>query len=523
MYYEHFRLSGEPFSLTPDPAFLFLSEKHREAMAAVQYGLENGRGFITLIGEVGTGKTTILYSVLSQLGPEVGAAYVAYAAHNFDDLLTVALKDFGERPPAGASRLEQLEILQQMLLRRDEAGQRTALVIDEAQSLSDSTFEELRLLSNFETYTHKLLQIVLVGQPELQTRLRQQNLRQLQQRVSVRAIINPLDAGEMEGYIYHRLRQVGGDGRLFEPAAMRAIVRHARGIPRRANILGHSALLFAFGRSQPVVTLSTAHEAIAEMDERAPGWMGRSSLQRVSMRPSRSSLRPRALVEAAAALGRRAVERVSSAQADVSSLPPFGVVLAAAAALIAVGALLIAAGGSRSAGASKMTTAAATAAPAPVRAPTPGPDAPSETAQPAAPVAAGAADPPPGAADPPPGAADPPPAPEAAPAVAPAQVAAHVEVAAKEAPEARPAPPAAGKPADLGTVHTVNIPRGGSILAAARELYGDRAGDLDRSALLEQVRRLNPGLRDVNLVKAGAVVKFPSTPGRSESAGQHPE
>jgi type II secretory pathway predicted ATPase ExeA len=508
MYDEHFRLSGEPFSLTPDPAFLFLSEKHREAMAAVQYGLENGRGFITLIGEVGTGKTTILYSVLSQLGPEVSAAYVAYAAHTFDDLLTVALKDFGERPPAGASRLELLEILQQMLFRRDEAGQRTALVIDEAQSLSDSTFEELRLLSNFETYTHKLLQIVLVGQPELQTRLRQQNLRQLQQRVSVRAIINPLDAGEMEGYIYHRLRQVGGDGRLFEPAAMRAIVRHARGIPRRANILGHSALLFAFGRSQPVVTLSTAREAIAEMDERAPGWMGRSSLQRVSMRPSWSSLRPRALVEAAAALGRRAVERVSSAQADVASLPPFGLVLAAAAALIAVGALLIAAGGSRSAGAPKMATAAATAAPVPVRAPTPAADAPSESAQPAAPVAAGAA--------------DPPLAPEAAPAVAPAQIAAHVEVAAKEA-EARPAPAPAGGPADLGTVHTVNIPRGGSILAAARELYGDRAGDFDRSALLEQVRRLNPGLRDVNLVKAGAVVKFPSTPGRSENDGQHPE
>ena len=231
MYYEHFRLSGEPFSLTPDPAFLFLSEKHREAMAAVQYGLENGRGFITLIGEVGTGKTTILYSVLSQLGPEVAAAYVPYAAHTFDDLLTAALKDLGEKPPAGASRLDLLEILQQMLVRRDEAGQRTALVIDEAQSLADSTFEELRLLSNFETYTHKLLQIVLVGQPELQTRLRQQNLRQLQQRVSVRAIINPLDAAEMQAYILHRLKQVGADERLFEPAALRAIVRHARGHP----------------------------------------------------------------------------------------------------------------------------------------------------------------------------------------------------------------------------------------------------------------------------------------------------
>src|SRR5262249_8142918 len=302
MYYEPFRLSGEPFSLTPVPAFLFLSEKHREAMAAVQYGLENGRGFITLIGEVGTGKTTVLYSVLSRLGPGVAAAYVAYAAHSFDDLLRTALKDLGEKPPAGASRLDLLEILQEMLMRRDTAGQRTALVIDEAQSLADSTFEELRLLSNFETYTHKLLQIVLVGQPELQTRLRQQNLRQLQQRVSVRAIINPLDASEMQAYVLHRLKQVCGDERLFGPAGLRAIVRHARGIPRRANILCHSALLFAFGRSLPVVTASAAHEAIAEMDERVPGWLGRGMLQRVRAQRRRSWLRPLGLGGAGAAV-----------------------------------------------------------------------------------------------------------------------------------------------------------------------------------------------------------------------------
>src|SRR6516165_7513234 len=229
MYFEHFRLSGEPFSLTPDPAFLFLSAKHREAMAAVQYGLLNGRGFITLIGEVGTGKTTILYSVLSQLGPEVAAAYVPYAAHTFDDLLAAALKDLGEQPPAGASRLALLEILQRLLLQR----------------------------------------------------VRQQNLRQLQQRVSVRAIINPLDANEMEAYILHRLKQVGGDERLFEPAALRLIVRHAQGIPRRANILCHNALLFAFGRSEPRVTVDVAQEAIAEMDERRPGLLGRDALRRL--------------------------------------------------------------------------------------------------------------------------------------------------------------------------------------------------------------------------------------------------
>jgi len=469
MYYEHFRLSGEPFSLTPDPAFLFLSEKHREAMAAVQYGLENGRGFITLIGEVGTGKTTILYSVLSQLGPDVAAAYVPYAAHTFDDLLTAALKDLGEKPPAGASRLDLLEILQQMLVRRDEAGQRTALVIDEAQSLADSTFEELRLLSNFETYTHKLLQIVLVGQPELQTRLRQQNLRQLQQRVSVRAIINPLDAAEMQAYIQHRLKQVGGDEQLFEPAALRAIVRHARGIPRRANILCHSALLFAFGRSQPVVAMSAAREAIAEMDERAPGWLGRGTLQRVPAGRSWSWLRP------------------------------LGLVGAAAAVLIAAGALLLGAGGSGNAEPSAAVAATATTASAPA-APAVAEPAPAPVVAPAAPAAPVAA-----------------PSAQVSPAPAP------IQVADKAAPEPEVKPATANAAEAAGNVHTVNIPRGGSILGAARELYGTLPADIDRHALLERVRRLNPGLRDVNQVKAGAVVKFPSMAGQAESDGQHPE
>src|SRR4029453_7021546 len=338
MYYHHFRLSGEPFSLTPDPAFLFLSEKHREAMAAVQYGLINGRGFITLIGEVGTGKTTILYSVLSQLGPEVATAYVPFAAHTFDELLTVALKDLGEKPRKGASRLQLLEGLQRLLLRRDAAGQRTALVIDEAQSLPDSTFEELRLLSNFETYTHKLLQIVLVGHPELQERLRQQNLRQLQQRVSVRAIINPLDAPEMEAYILHRLRQVGGDERLFEPAALRAIVRHTRGIPRRANILCHNALLFAFGRTLPVVSAGAAEEAIGEMEERQPGLLGRGTLRRTIS-------------------GRARAWRF-----------PLGLAAAAAAGVIGGGAMVLGGGGRAARASAAVTPAEPAAAPPPVAA-----------------------------------------------------------------------------------------------------------------------------------------------------------
>src|SRR5262245_36125530 len=459
MYYEHFRLSGEPFSLTPDPAFLFLSKKHREAMAAVQYGLVNGRGFITLLGEVGTGKTTILYSVLGQIGSEVATAYIPFAAHSFEELLTVALKDLGEQPPAGASRLQLLEVLQRMLLRRDAAGQRTALVIDEAQSLPDITFEELRLLSNFETYTHKLLQIVLVGQPELQERLRQQNLRQLQQRVSVRAVINPLDALEMESYVVHRLKQAGGDERLFEPAALRAIVRHTRGIPRRANILCHNALLFAFGRSLPVVSVSAAREAIAEMDERQPGLLGRDSLRRIIPRPGRSWQFP------------------------------LGLATAAVSVLVAGGAVLL---GGRDGVAPGERGASAAVAPAPtVPVAAPPPAVPEVVGEPST------------AAATPPVPAD----------VQPAPSLAAADAAAPTVPTDVVAP---------ASVRTVRIPPGGSILAAARELYGGFP-DEGSQTLLSEIRRLNPELRDVNVVKAGATVKFPQLTEQTASDAQPSE
>jgi len=463
MYFDHFRLSGEPFSLTPDPAFLFLSAKHREAMAAVQYGLLNGRGFITLIGEVGTGKTTILYSVLSQLGPEVAAAYVPYAAHTFDDLLAAALKDLGQQPPAGASRLALLEILQRLLLQRDAAGVRAALVIDEAQSLTDATFEELRLLSNFETYTHKLLQIVLVGQPELQQRLRQQNLRQLQQRVSVRAIINPLDADEMKAYILHRLKQVGGDERLFEPEALRLIVRHSQGIPRRANILCHNALLFAFGRSEPRVTAAVAQEAIAEMDERRPGLLRRDALSRLPRWPfARSWRRVVGLGVAAAALLVLGTKLFGS---STSADPTVG----------AVGAAQVAA---------------------------------------AVPPASA----PPAAAPP-----DPAPTPAPVPSDAPAVPVVPAPAAATEAPAPVATAPSSGIHRDSGDAQqrTVSIPPGGSILGVARQLFGELGDRRATQAFLGEVRRLNPDLHDVNVVMAGAVVRFPSTPsGASENGGQ---
>lgn len=479
MYYEHFRLTGEPFSLTPDPAFLFPSEKHREAMAAVQYGLLNGRGFVTLIGEVGTGKTTILYSVLSRLGPEIATAYVPYTAHRFDDLLRVALTDLGSRPAAGASRLELLEALQAFLLQRDSAGQRVALVIDEAQSLSDETFEELRLLSNFETYTHKLLQIVLVGQPELQDRLSQRNLRQLRQRVSVHAVINPLDADEMRAYIGHRLQQVRGDPSLFAPAALRAIVRHSQGIPRRANILCHNAMLFAFAHDQSVVTPEAAAEAIAEIDERRPGWIGRGALRRLPIGGFWRRYLPAgtafaaglALALALAWAFGRTLDRAPAADTEE---PPIAIAPEA-----------------------PVTPPVALPAPAPSAAPRPAPLALSRE-----PVAAPA---------PSPDLAPAAPADEAAPAVEPAPDVSAPPLTRTEAPPAE------------GAARRIQMPAGGSILGVARDLYGASPDEREAQRLLDEVLRLNPELRDVNVVMAGAELRFPvslETTEEQESATQ---
>jgi type II secretory pathway predicted ATPase ExeA len=407
--------------------------------------------------------------VLSQLGPEVAAAYVPYAAHTFDDLLAAALKDLGEQPPAGASRLALLEILQRVLLQRDAAGVRTALVIDEAQSLADATFEELRLLSNFETYTHKLLQIVLVGQPELQQRLRQQNLRQLQQRVSVRAIINPLDADEMQAYILHRLKQVGGDEWLFEPAALRLIVRQSQGIPRRANILCHNALLFAFGRSEPRVTAAVAQEAIAEMDERRPGLLGRAALRRLPRWSFASSWQR--LVGLGLAAGALLVMGTQLFGSSTSAQRPVGTAQVAAAAPPA-----------------PSPPSAVPRAPAPAPTPAPAAAPPDAAEAPAAPAPAAATD----AAEP-------------------------TRVAIAPSKEIHP---------EMGDAEhrTVSIPPGGTILGVAHQLFGELGDRRARKAFLGEVRRLNPDLHDVNVVMAGAVVRFPSRPsGTSENGGQTTE
>ena len=261
---QHFRLSAEPFSLTPDPDFLFLSSVHAEALAGLHFGVWERRGLSVMIGEVGTGKTTLVYSLLSRLDPEIETAYLSNTLLSFDEILENALSDFGVTCPS-RRRLDLQTALNRFLRACADQGKTAALVVDEAQNLSDEVFEQLRLLLNFETYKSKLLQIVLVGQPELSARLSQPNLRQIGDRVAVWCQLDPLSKLEARAYIEHRLATATGSLELFTQSALNLLIRKARGIPRRINILAHNAMLFAYGQELQRVDRATVAQAVREL------------------------------------------------------------------------------------------------------------------------------------------------------------------------------------------------------------------------------------------------------------------
>jgi general secretion pathway protein A len=266
MYAHHFGLHAEPFALSPDPAFLYLSPSHANAFAAVKVGLIGRQGLTVMTGEVGTGKTTLLYALLSQLGPELRTAYIANTRLPFDDLLRQACADFGIVGNC-SGRLDLLRALNLYLLQCHADGVTAALVIDEAQDLDDDVFENLRLLSNFETFDAKLLQIVLVGQPELLTKLAQPNLRQVAERVAVCCRVQPLTRRQGRAYIAHRLRCAGGSAELFGRGALPLLLWKARGIPRRINIICQNAFLFAYGAGATQVSMRTVRAAARAREE----------------------------------------------------------------------------------------------------------------------------------------------------------------------------------------------------------------------------------------------------------------
>ncbi len=253
MYGDYFSLKERPFSLTPDPDFLFLSESHQRALDHLLFGLESGDGFIVVTGDIGVGKTTVCRALLRRLPERFATALVVNTLLTEKELLRTVLEDFGVTVPGG-TRKDLLDALNRFLrfhlLAEAEIGRRPVLIIDEAQNLAPSLLEQVRLLSNLETEKRKLLQIVLFGQKELQEKLRLPQLRQFDQRITVRATILPLDLRETSRYIQHRMSVAGASGSAFlSPAAERLIHRRSRGVPRRINQLCDRALLAACVRN----------------------------------------------------------------------------------------------------------------------------------------------------------------------------------------------------------------------------------------------------------------------------------
>lgn len=246
MYRAFFQLQDNPFSLTPDPDYLYLSASHREALAHLDYGVRERKGFIEIVGAPGTGKTTLCRLFLDRAEAKTRTAYIFNTFLTDVELLRAVNDEFG-LPATGRDRKELTDALNRFLIDVAAEGGNAVLLIDEAQNLTLEALEQLRMLSNLETATEKLLQVVLVGQPELHARLCRPELAQLNERIAVRHRLEPLDAEECAAYVRHRLRVAGWRGLpQIEPAALAAVHRYSGGIPRRVNVICDRALLVAF-------------------------------------------------------------------------------------------------------------------------------------------------------------------------------------------------------------------------------------------------------------------------------------
>jgi general secretion pathway protein A len=272
MYAAHFGLKREPFSLAPDPRFLYMSERHREALAHLLYGVRGGGGFVLLTGEIGAGKTTVVRCLLEQLPATCTVAYVFNPKLTALELLQTVCHEFGITDVADAtSGKAHVDALNRFLLAAHANGQQALLVIDEAQALDAAVLEQLRLLTNLETTERKLLQIVLVGQPELRDMLAQPGLEQLAQRVIARYHLGALDAADTRRYLRHRLGVAGARGAMpFDDAALAQIHRDSGGVPRRINLLADRALLGAYSAQRPRVDRAIVRRAADEIAAREP-------------------------------------------------------------------------------------------------------------------------------------------------------------------------------------------------------------------------------------------------------------
>ena len=266
VYLDYFGLSEPPFSITPNPRFLYFSGKHREALNHMLYGIRERKGFVQITGEVGAGKSTLCRALLAQLGNNYSTALILNPMLDADQLMRAIAIEFG-LDARGLDRLEALENINLFLLQQIEEGRESVLIIDEAQDLTNELLEQVRLLSNLETDDRKLLQIVLMGQPELRHRLNDPALRQLRQRITVRYHLSPLTRAEVGRYVQHRLTVSGSsDGPEFTFPALWRIFCYSQGIPRLVNAVCDKSLLAGFVSRCTRIGYRTVGRAIRELE-----------------------------------------------------------------------------------------------------------------------------------------------------------------------------------------------------------------------------------------------------------------
>jgi len=275
MYQNFYHLKKEPFHITPDPEFLFLSPSHKEALGSIIYGVKNRKGFVVITGEVGVGKTTILRSYLEKIDkPKVRIIYLFNANITFKNLLRTIYKELGLDVKTD-DIVEMLDRLYHILMEEYKQGNTVLIIVDEAQNMPIETLENLRMLSNLETSKDKLLQIVLIGQYEFEKILDLHKLRQLKQRIAIRSTIIPLTEEESMDYVKHRLAKVAvNQGEVFTQGALKRIVKVAKGIPRNLNVLCDNALITGFGYKIKPVNTKIVKEVIVDFSgkEKTPLW-----------------------------------------------------------------------------------------------------------------------------------------------------------------------------------------------------------------------------------------------------------
>lgn len=270
MYLEHYKLATLPFSITPDTDFFYQSASHIEALNVLLVALRSGDGFIKLTGEVGTGKTLLCRKLLNALDDGFVTAYIPNPFLNPTALRMAVAEELGIEFARNIGQHRLLKLITEKLIEEKRNGRQVVLIVDEAQAMPDDSLEALRLLSNLETEKEKLLSIVLFGQPELDVKLNQPKIRQLKQRIIFSYTLRPLNVKEVGAYVQHRLTIAGCPQALFSIAAIKQLHRASRGIPRLINILGHKALMAAFGQGQPYIKPGHIQQALQDTEDARP-------------------------------------------------------------------------------------------------------------------------------------------------------------------------------------------------------------------------------------------------------------